>query len=273
MTGCSWAGLSARYLLACDGLALDRGAAGRSRVSGTDRGQAVRHPTALRAAAVGDTVEVHYGRRAEFYVTHRSPPNEVGIAMLGSRHTDFDAALGGDPGTGGPAGRCAGVQLPSRSRAVPTAHSCPHRRARAAGRRRLRLRGCDHGRGAPPRVCRGSGGVGCIAVDDPRRYQAEWTRITRGFRMTTTALVRVAASPLRRGIVPLSAALPGRFGAVVESHRTLTENPSSPLSRRGEQPGPARRASPRAPRSASRAARRSGRVRPRPWSGGHVPPP
>jgi flavin-dependent dehydrogenase len=59
--------------------------------------------------------------------------------------------------------------------------------------------------------------VSCIVADEPQRYEREWSRITRDFRSTTTALVRFATSPLRRAIVPLSAALPGRFGAVVES--------------------------------------------------------
>jgi flavin-dependent dehydrogenase len=59
--------------------------------------------------------------------------------------------------------------------------------------------------------------VEAIASNHPERYEREWRRITRGFRMTTTLLVLAATSPLRRGIVPLSAALPGRFGAVVES--------------------------------------------------------
>ncbi|MEJ1230811.1 MAG: hypothetical protein WDM88_09735 [Galbitalea sp.] len=148
------AGLSARYLLACDGLhsTVARLVGLAFPVPTGGRRYGIRQHYAL--PPWGDTVEVHYGRRAEFYVTPVAP-NEVGIAMLGSRHTDFDAALAEIPEL---AARLAGapvVQLPSRSRAVPTAHSCPHRRARAAGRRRLRLRGCDHGRGAPPRVCRG----------------------------------------------------------------------------------------------------------------------
>ncbi len=48
-------------------------------------------------------------------------------------------------------------------------------------------------------------------------YEAQWDAVTRDFRVTTTALVRFATSPLRHGIVPLSMALPGRFGAIVDA--------------------------------------------------------
>jgi hypothetical protein len=56
-----------------------------------------------------------------------------------------------------------------------------------------------------------------VLADDPESYEARWSSITRDFRVTTSALVRFATSPLRGAIVPVSAALPGRFGAVVES--------------------------------------------------------
>ncbi len=210
------AGLSARYLLACDGLhsTVARLVGLAFPVPTGGRRYGIRQHYAL--PPWGDTVEVHYGRRAEFYVTPVAP-NEVGIAMLGSRHTDFDAALAEIPEL---AARLAGAPVSSSRRGAGPFRQ--HTRARTAGRVLLVGDASGYvdaitGEGLRLGFAEAAAAVGCIAVDDPRRYEAEWARITRGFRMTTTALVRVAASPLRRGIVPLSAALPGRFGAVVES--------------------------------------------------------
>jgi len=59
--------------------------------------------------------------------------------------------------------------------------------------------------------------VAAALAGDPARYEREWTRVTRDFRITTSALVGFATSPLRSAIVPASRLLPGRFGAVVES--------------------------------------------------------
>jgi len=50
----------------------------------------------------------------------------------------------------------------------------------------------------------------------PGSYEGEWTRITRDFRVLTSGLVMAARSPLRPAIVPLAAALPRVYGAVVE---------------------------------------------------------
>jgi flavin-dependent dehydrogenase len=58
--------------------------------------------------------------------------------------------------------------------------------------------------------------VASVAEGRPERYDREWRRISRDFRVLTTALVAAANSPLRRTIVPLARALPTVFGAVVE---------------------------------------------------------
>jgi flavin-dependent dehydrogenase len=164
----------------------------------------------------GDTVEIHYGRHAEIYVTPVAD-NEVGIAMLGSQHTDFDAAIADIPEL---ATRLAGVSLSSSRRGAGPFRQ--RTRARTAGRVLLVGDASGYvdaitGEGLRLGFAQASAAVGCIVADDPQRYEVEWKRITRDFRVTTTALVRFATSPLRRTIVPLSAALPGRFGAVVES--------------------------------------------------------
>jgi len=208
--------ISADYLLACDGLHssvarlvdLARPAPRRSRRYG------IRQHYALEPW--GDTVEIHYGRSAELYVTPVAE-NEVGVAMLGMQHTGFDEAIAGIP------------QLADRLRGAVVTSS-----RRGAGPFRQRTRGRTAGRvllvgdasgyvdaitgeGLRLGFAQATAAVQAVVAQDVAHYEADWTRITRDFRITTTALVRLATSPARRGIVPLSAALPGRFGAIVES--------------------------------------------------------
>jgi flavin-dependent dehydrogenase len=209
-------GMTARYLLACDGLHstvarlvdLALPAPKRSRRYGIRQHYAVE--------PWGDTVEIHYGQRAEIYVTPISA-TEVGVAMLGAQHTDFDRAIADIPEL---AARLDGVALLSSRRGAGPFRQ--RTRARTAGRVLLVGDASGYvdaitGEGLRVGFAQALAAVGCIVADDPHRYEGEWTQITRDFRVTTTALVRFATSPLRRGIVPLSAALPGRFGAVVES--------------------------------------------------------
>ena len=210
------AGMTARYLLACDGLhsttarlvGLALPAPKRSRRYG------IRQHYAMKPW--GDTVEIHYGHRAEIYVTPIAA-NEVGVAMLGAQHTDFDQAIADIPDL---AARLQGVPLVSSRRGAGPFRQ--RTRARTAGRVLLVGDASGYvdaitGEGLRLGFAQALAAVGCVVANDPRRYEGEWSRITRDFRVTTTALVRFATSPLRRGIVPLSAALPGRFGAVVES--------------------------------------------------------
>jgi flavin-dependent dehydrogenase len=210
------AGMAARYLLACDGL--------HSTVARVV-GLALPAPTRSRRYGIrahyalkpwGDTVEIYYGRHAEIYVTPIGA-DVVGVAMLGAQHTDFDAAIADIPEL---AARLDGVPLLSSRRGAGPFRQ--RTRARTAGRVLLVGDASGYvdaitGEGLRLGFAEARSAVNCIVADEPHRYEAEWRRITRDFRRTTTALVRFATSPLRRGIVPLSAALPGRFGAVVES--------------------------------------------------------
>jgi flavin-dependent dehydrogenase len=210
------AGTTARYLFACDGLhstvARLVGLALPARARGRRYG--IRQHYAI--APWGDTVEIHYGRKAEIYVTPVAA-NEVGIAMLGRQHTDFDATIAQIPAL---AARLAGAQPASSRRGAGPFRQ--RTRARTAGRVLLVGDASGYvdaitGEGLRLGFAQALAAVHCVLDDDPKRYEHEWMRITRDFRLTTTALVWFATSPLRRGIVPLSAALPGRFGAVVES--------------------------------------------------------
>jgi len=208
--------VQASYLLACDGLhstvarlvGLTLPAPVRRRRYGIRQHYAV--------APWGDTVEIHYARSAEIYVTPIAP-DEVGIAMLGAQHTDFDAVIAGIPDL---AARLAGAAVASSRRGAGPFRQ--RTRARTAGRVLLVGDASGYvdaitGEGLRLGFAQAGAAISCIVAGDPARYEIEWRRITRDFRITTTALVRIATSPLRRAIVPLSATLPGRFGAVVES--------------------------------------------------------
>jgi flavin-dependent dehydrogenase len=208
--------ITARYLLGCDGLhstvarlvRLARPAPTRRRRYG------IRQHYAM--APWGDTVEIYYGHRAEIYVTPIAE-NEVGVAMLGRQHTDFEAELAAVPAL---AARLHGHELASSRRGAG-----PFRQrttARIAGRVLLVGDASGYvdaitGEGLRLGFAQAAEAVRAVLADAPTSYERAWRRETRAFRVTTTALVRAATSPLRRVIVPLSAALPGRFGAVVES--------------------------------------------------------
>jgi menaquinone-9 beta-reductase len=209
------AGITARYLLACDGLhsMVARLADLALPAPRHSRRYGIRQHYAMKPW--GDTVEIHYGRHAEIYVTPISE-GEVGVAMLGAQHTDFEAAIAEIPEL---ATRLRDVTVTSSRRGAGPFRQ--RTRARTAGRILLVGDASGYvdaitGEGLRLGFAEAVAAIGCVCADDPRSYEREWLRITRDFRLTTTALVRFATSPLRRGIVPVSALLPGRFGAVVE---------------------------------------------------------
>jgi flavin-dependent dehydrogenase len=215
-TGVSVAGISARYLLACDGLhSTIAHLVGLAKPAPKSRRRyGIRQHFRMRPW--GDTVEIYYGARAEIYITPIAE-NEVGVAILGRRNTDFDAAIAEIPAL---AARLAGMPpAGSRKGAGPFRQRT---RARTAGRVLLLGDASGYvdaitGEGLRLGFAQAKAAIGCVLADRPHDYEKAWKQITHDFRMTTNALVFAATSPLRRGIVPLSAALPGRFGAVVES--------------------------------------------------------
>ena len=154
-TSVAAAGVTARYLLACDGLhstvrrltGLERTVRGRRRF-GLRRHYAI--------APWNDLIEVHWTRDAEVYVTPLTA-ELTGIAVLGPPHTDFASTVGGVPELGE---RLAGAEADRGARgwAVPPARVGAHGRPGVAGRGRVGLRRCDHRRGTAPGVRTGPGG-------------------------------------------------------------------------------------------------------------------
>ncbi len=213
--GVTAGGIRASWLLAADGLhssvrrltGLERPVARRGRRFGLRRHYAV--------APWSELIEVHWTRAAELYVTPVSP-DTVGIAVLGPARTDLDAAIASVPEL---AGRLFGHDFVSDVRGAG-----PFRQrttARTAGRvllvgdasgyvdaitgEGLRL-GFDQARLA----------VAAVAAGQPARYERDWRRATRDFRVLTDGLVRAAGSPLRAAIVPAASRLPGLYGSIVE---------------------------------------------------------
>jgi flavin-dependent dehydrogenase len=207
------AGVTARWLLACDGLhsTVRRGlglARPESRRPAPSRFGLRRH---YRTAPWSDLVEVHWSDTAEAYVTPVGP-DLVGVALLGPRG--------------------AGTTLEDFPElAERLAHVTPDGPVRGAGplrqrttRRSLgpvRLVGDASGyvdalTGEGLRVGFAQARAAIATLEDGAAYEQAWRTVTRDYRLLTSALVRTAASPLRPGIVPLAVRAPRLFAAVVE---------------------------------------------------------
>jgi len=206
-------GIRASWLLGCDGLHSNvRALLGAARpVVGPRRFGLSRH---YELAPWSDLVEVHWAPRAEVYITPLAP-NLVGVAFLGPPRTDPDAVLatlpeladrlrgaahGGTRGAGPFRQRASRVRV---GRALLVGDASGY--VDAITGEGLRL-GFEQARAA----------VACIVEGRVGDYERDWRRITREFRVSTRNLVAAATSPLRPAIVPLAAALPGAYGAVVE---------------------------------------------------------
>jgi flavin-dependent dehydrogenase len=205
------AGVSARWLLACDGLhstvrrlcELGRPVRG----GGTRRYGLRRHFT---VPTWTDLVEVHWSAAAEAYVTPVAD-DLVGVAVLGPAATDLDLAA-----------------FPELSERLVEAEAGPVRgagpllqrtTARTAGP--VRLVGDASGyvdalTGEGLRVGWAQARAAVALLEDPAGYERAWRSVTRDYRVLTFGLVRWAGSPARRGIVPVARRAPRLYGAVVE---------------------------------------------------------
>lgn len=212
-------GIRAGWMLGADGLhSTVRELVGLAAASRGARRFGLRRHFAV--APWNDLVEVHWttttdGGRAELYVT---PVDEfeVGIAVLGPQHTDYDEAVRSVP-------RVA-ERLERAAPTTSTRGAGPLRqrtRARTAGRVLLVGDASGYvdaitGEGIRVGLAQAQAAIECIVAGRPRRYEREWRRVTRDFRMLTAGLVALGASPLRPAIVPLARALPAVYGGIVE---------------------------------------------------------
>jgi flavin-dependent dehydrogenase len=217
--GVTVGGVRASWLFACDGLHSTV-----RRVAGLERSGpvAARRRFGLRRHYAitpwTDLVEVHWTAGAEAYVTPLAG-DEVGVAVLGPPHTDFDDALDRMPELR--------MRLSSAASVDPLRGAGPllqRSRARSVGRILLLGDASGYvdaltGEGIRVGLAHARAAVAAITADetDPGlRYGREWSRVSRDFRVLTSALLAVAQSPARPLIVPAARALPRAFGAVVE---------------------------------------------------------
>lgn len=206
------AGLTARYLLACDGLhsSVRRQVGLERAVRGSRRFGLCRH---FAVAPWNDLIEVHWAKHAEVYITPIAP-DTVGVAVLGPTHTDFAATIAGVPYL---ADRLAGAAHASTLRGAG-----PFRqRARARSAGRVLLVGDASGyvdaiTGEGLRLGFEQARVAVASLVSGDSYERAWRKVTRDFRVLTTGLVGAAGSPFRSGIVPLAARLPSVYGGIVE---------------------------------------------------------
>jgi len=207
------AGLTASWLLACDGLhSRIRNSLGLERaVPSVGRRFGMRQHFAI--APWNDLIEVHWTPRAELYVTPVSP-DTVGIAALGPKGTDLAAAIRSLPYL---AERVLGAPSASELRGAGPFRQRATRRQ--AGR--VLLVGDASGyvdaiTGEGLRLGFEQARVAVESLAGGESYERAWNRATRDFRMLTSGLVRAASSPLRPLIVPAAHRLPRLYGAVVE---------------------------------------------------------
>jgi flavin-dependent dehydrogenase len=211
------AGLTARWLVGADGLhSAVRAAIGQQALTSAPARFGLRRHFAVEPWA--DVVEVHWAPGAEAYVTPVGP-REVGVALLTDRRgSGYDELLEGFPAL--------------RSRLLGAPASTPVLGAgpleqRVPGRLRGRVLLVGDAAGyvdaltgegvalglATAREC-----VRCLALGRPEDYEARWRSVSRRYRALTRGVLFAARHEVLRGaVVPVAAALPRAFGAVVRA--------------------------------------------------------
>jgi flavin-dependent dehydrogenase len=208
-------GVRARWMFACDGLH-----SALRRELGLDGGPPPVARYGLRrhfqVTPWTDLVEVHWTPAAEIYVT---PVGRqlVGVAVLGARGMDYESVVR-ESGTLGE--RLAGADPVSELRGAGPL------RQRTSGRTRGRVLLVGDasgyvdaltGEGIRLGLAQARAAVAAVKSGRPDDYERAWRRLSRDYRLLTTALVGAAVRPaLRRRIVPLAVRLPRVYGSIVE---------------------------------------------------------
>jgi len=207
------AGLTARYLVAADGL---HSPVRRHLGLGLPDQRPARYGLRrhFTVAPWTDHVEVHWSARAEAYVTPLGP-ELLGVAILTGERAPFDAQL---------------ARFPSLAARLPTHASSA---VRGAGPLRQRVRGRVAGRvllvgdaagyvdaltgeGISLALAGAAQLVRCVRDDRPLDYEHAWRRASRRHRLLTDTLVRLRAHPrLAHLIVPTAVRLPALFTGLV----------------------------------------------------------
>ena len=212
--GVSCGDLRARYLAAADGLHSPiRRALGLNRPARGRRRWGIRRH--FQIAPWSDTVDVHWARDTEAYVT---PVDDdcVGVAILTSEQGAFDDQLSAFPDL---AARLAGAPHSSADRAAgPLRQRVRHR---SAGR--VMLVGDAAGyvdalTGEGLGIAFGGAEilVDCVLADSADDYDRLWRRMSRRYRLLTAGLLEASGVGLIRSmLVPAASALPVAFRGIV----------------------------------------------------------
>ncbi|MFK0177141.1 NAD(P)/FAD-dependent oxidoreductase [Streptomyces xanthochromogenes] len=207
------AGLTARYLVAADGLHSPiRRQFGLERADPRPPRYGLRRHFAV--APWTDCVEVHWSPRSEAYVTPLAP-DLVGVAVLTSQRAPFDKQLASFP---------ALARLLHAHATSPVRGAGPLRRrvrARVAGRVLLVGDAAGYidaltGEGISLALAGAAHLVRCVRADRPQEYEQAWHRASRRYRLLTEGLLRARSHPrLAPRIVPLATRLPAVFSHLV----------------------------------------------------------
>jgi flavin-dependent dehydrogenase len=210
-------GLTARYLIAADGLHSPlRRRLGLDVSSDEPQRWGLRQHYVL--APWTDLVEVHWAADREAYVT---PVGDqlVGVALLGPARVPFGEQLRAFPAL-----RARLTEyLDQAATEVRGAGPLRQRtRARVAGRVLLVGDAAGYvdaltGEGIAVSLACARAAIDCIRANDPQRYEQRWLTLTRRYRVITETLLWTRRRPvLARRITPAAARLPAVFGALVD---------------------------------------------------------
>lgn len=207
------AGFRARWLVAADGLHSPvRTALDVTRPARVQRWGLRRH---YRVAPWDDTVEVTWAGPGEAYVTPVGP-DTVGVAVLTSARGGLDDHLAAFPDL---VARLQGAAPVSDVRGAGPLRQDVRRRV--VGRVLLVGDAAGYvdaltGEGIAVAVASAEVLVRCLADGRPERYEREWLRVSRPYRVITSGLLAARRSPvLARAVVPAAARLPRTFAHVV----------------------------------------------------------
>ena len=208
-------GEPARHLVAADGLHSPL----RRSLGLDDPGPAAgrRYGQRLHVATApwSDLVEVHWGPRAEAYVTPVAP-DLVGVAVLSAEKGPLARVLGDFP--------ALEERLGSADR-TPVRGAGPLRQRstrRVAGRVLLVGDAAGYvdaltGEGIALGLAEAQAAVDAVVAGDPGSYERTWRRLRRRHELLTRGLLGATRRPLlRRALVPAASAVPAFFGLAVD---------------------------------------------------------